>query len=97
MSEANMKAWTHRTEEAWFKLYGSPSVCAQNIIDEGPEKKPHRTIDFLGDVNGKRIINLLGSHGRKAVPLALLGAEVTVVDISEAAMCWMKDIRSRSV
>lgn len=33
-------------------------------------------------IEGKRIINLLGSSGRKAIPLAILGAEVTVVDIS---------------
>ena len=39
-------------------------------------------LPYLGNVEGKRVINLLGSNGRKAVPLALLGAEVTVVDIS---------------
>ena len=31
---------------------------------------------------GKRIINLLGSKGNKGVALALLGSDVTVVDIS---------------
>ncbi|WP_242850070.1 class I SAM-dependent methyltransferase [Clostridium polynesiense] len=37
----------------------------------------------IGNVEGKRIMNLMGSNGIKAVALALLGAEVTVVDFSE--------------
>jgi SAM-dependent methyltransferase len=38
--------------------------------------------DHLGELQGKSIANLLGSHGRRAVALSLLGAKVTVVDIS---------------
>ena len=30
-----------------------------------------------------KIANICGSNGRKAVPLALLGADVTIFDISE--------------
>ena len=41
-----------------------------------------RHIDYLGDVRKKKIASLLGSNGRKAVPLAILGADVSVVDIS---------------
>lgn len=41
-----------------------------------------RDLPYLGNVEGKRVINLMGSNGRKAVPLALLGADVSVVDIS---------------
>lgn len=36
----------------------------------------------MGEVKGKRIANLLGSKGNKAVSFALLEADVTVVDIS---------------
>ena len=82
MSDRNRSAWSHRTVEAWNKLYGSPSDVGE-AIKENPRKQLWRTIDYLGEVKGKRIINLLGSNGRKAVPLALLGADVTVVDISE--------------
>ncbi|QYR21862.1 class I SAM-dependent methyltransferase [Paenibacillus sp. sptzw28] len=39
-------------------------------------------IGYLGDVKGKKIAVLLGSSGRKAIPLAILGGLVTVVDIS---------------
>jgi 2-polyprenyl-3-methyl-5-hydroxy-6-metoxy-1,4-benzoquinol methylase len=38
---------------------------------------------YFEQIEGKKIANLCGSNGRKAVPLALLGAEVTVFDISE--------------
>ena len=72
----------HRTDEALVKMYGTPADFAEKILAD-PEGHLWRTIDFLGDVKGKRIINLLGSNGRKAVPLALLGAGVTIVDISE--------------
>jgi len=36
----------------------------------------------LKEAEGKRILNPLGSNGRKAVPLAKLGADVTIIDIS---------------
>jgi 2-polyprenyl-3-methyl-5-hydroxy-6-metoxy-1,4-benzoquinol methylase len=82
MSKRNKKAWSHKTLEAWQKLNGSPEDMAKEILKD-PRKILWRTIDHLGDVKSKRVINLLGSHGKKAVSLALLGAEVTVVDISE--------------
>ena len=37
----------------------------------------------MSDVKGLKIANPCGSNGRKAVPLALMGAEVTIFDISE--------------
>jgi len=82
MSSANGRAWTHRTAEAWARLYGTPRELARKILDD-PKSHLWRTIDFLGDVRGKKVANLLGSNGRKAIPLAILGADVTLVDISE--------------
>lgn len=43
--------------------------------------KKHK--NYFDNIKEKKIANLCGSNGRKAVPLALLGAEVTVFDISE--------------
>jgi SAM-dependent methyltransferase len=48
-----------------------------------PKTYLRRHIEYLGDVQDKKVANLLGSCGKKAVPLAILGADVTVVDISE--------------
>ena len=47
-----------------------------------PESFLRHDLPYLGNVEGKRVANLLGSNGRKAVPLSLLGADVSVVDIS---------------
>lgn len=38
--------------------------------------------DYKSLLQGKKIINLLGSHGTKAISLALMGADVTIVDFS---------------
>ena len=65
-----------------FKQYGTPDELA---VELKLEHKHHLRywLKYIGDPAGKRVINLLGSHGRKAISLALLGADVTVVDISE--------------
>jgi SAM-dependent methyltransferase len=47
---------------------------------------------FLENVENKRIANLCGSNGRKAVPLALLGAEVTVFDLSKENERYAKEL-----
>jgi 2-polyprenyl-3-methyl-5-hydroxy-6-metoxy-1,4-benzoquinol methylase len=57
-------------------------VLAADMKKE-PKKHLRRHLEYLGDVKGKKIANLLGSCGEKAVPLAILGADVTVIDISE--------------
>lgn len=79
---ANKAAWETKAYKAWVQLYGTPDELASEL------KLKHKHylrywLKYIGDPTGKRIINLLGSHGRKAISLALLGADVTVVDISE--------------
>ncbi len=78
---ANKAAWETKAYRAWVQQYGTPDELAIEL------KREHRHhlrywLKYIGDPKGKRVINLLGSHGRKAISLALLGAEVTVVDIS---------------
>ncbi|WP_052737829.1 bifunctional 2-polyprenyl-6-hydroxyphenol methylase/3-demethylubiquinol 3-O-methyltransferase UbiG [Bacillus sp. SA1-12] len=51
-------------------------------IRENTDRWLNYYINDLGNVSGKRIANLLGSGGIRAVSLAVLGADVTVVDIS---------------
>lgn len=81
-SEMNKKAWSYKTYQFWMNELGLPRDVARDMIKQ-PEYYLRRHIEFLGDVKEKRIANLLGSCGKKAIPLALLGADVTVVDISE--------------
>jgi SAM-dependent methyltransferase len=80
-SEINKKAWSYRAFEWWEKKSGSPKDAAEDIKRD-PEKYLRKHIGYMGDVKGKRIAVLLGSNGRKAIPLALLGGSVTIVDIS---------------
>lgn len=79
---ANKLAWETKAYQAWVQKYGTPEELA---VELKLEHKHHLRywLKYIGDPAGKRVINLLGSHGRKAISLALLGADVTVVDISE--------------
>jgi len=80
--EINKKAWSYRAYEWWLQKNGEPEELSKLMI-ENPKRYLRRHLDLIGDVKGKKVGNLLGSSGKKAVQLALLGAEVTVVDISE--------------
>jgi len=79
-SAQNKTAWSYRAYEHWVRYTGQPNEAAARMKYDPASCV--KELPLLGDVSGKKIINLLGSNGRKAVPLALLGAEVTVADIS---------------
>lgn len=81
-TEANRLAWNAQRFDAWVFAFGTPEAEAARIIAE-PESVLRRLVPFLGDVAGKRICNVQGSHGRVAVALARLGADVLVIDFSE--------------
>jgi 2-polyprenyl-3-methyl-5-hydroxy-6-metoxy-1,4-benzoquinol methylase len=80
-SKINEEAWNQSPYEAWVNRFGIPNEAAKKIKNN-PAARLKSIYKHLGDVKGKKVANLLGSHGSKAVALALLGAEVTVVDIS---------------
>ena len=81
-SRVNQQGWNHSAYEAWTRLGGTPEQAAARLSED----PAHTLRDYrahLGDLRGKEVANLLGSHGKKAIAMALLGAQVTVVDISE--------------
>ncbi|MBH9964932.1 class I SAM-dependent methyltransferase [[Bacillus] enclensis] len=82
ISKINQIGWNQSPYQAWVNRHGTPAEYAR-VLKTDPEKTVAHYLNFMGDVNGKKIINLLGSKGNKAVSLVLLGADVTVVDISE--------------
>ncbi|MFD0679368.1 MULTISPECIES: class I SAM-dependent methyltransferase [unclassified Paenibacillus] len=82
LANANKAAWENKAYQAWVQTYGTPNELAVEL-KLNHSKNLRYWLKYIGDPAGKRIINLLGSHGRKAISLALLGADVTVVDISE--------------
>ena len=51
-----------------------------------------RRLPILGDVKDRRILHPLGSNGRKGIPLAILGAEVTIIDVSEENKRYAPDV-----
>ncbi|OMD64152.1 SAM-dependent methyltransferase [Paenibacillus odorifer] len=83
--------WNEDTYTAWVTRFGTPSEAAAKLIKE-PSAKLHPLLSFFGEVKGKKMMNLMGSNGMKAVALSLLGAEVTVADFSEANARYAADL-----
>lgn len=77
----NKTAWEHRAYEFW-NSQASPAEKAA-YIKQDPMARLRYHQAYFKDIIGKKIANPCGSNGRIAVPLALLGADVTVFDISK--------------
>ncbi|SDL47278.1 class I SAM-dependent methyltransferase [Paenibacillus jilunlii] len=75
--------WNEDTYAAWTTRFGSPAEAAAKLMKD-PAAKLYPLLNYLGEIRGKKILNLMGSNGMKAVALGLLGAEVSVADFSEA-------------
>lgn len=82
LSSINRAGWNDGAYQAWVNRHGLPKDYALTLM-KNPQHKVSKYLNHMGDIRGKRIANLLGSKGNKAVSFALLGAEVTVVDISK--------------
>ena len=87
----NKVAWEHRAYEYWVQSTGPPDQVARDMLND-PTRWLRRHLPVLGDVNGRRVIHPLGSNGRKGIPLAILGAEVTIIDISEENRRYALDV-----
>lgn len=81
-SMINKNAWEYRAYEFWEKRDGTPMMKAKKIMED-PKGSLKKHQCYFEHVKELKIANLCGSNGRKAVPLSLLGAHVTVFDISE--------------
>ncbi|MCR8642395.1 class I SAM-dependent methyltransferase [Paenibacillus sp. N1-5-1-14] len=81
-TQHNQLAWNQGVYQAWLNRFGSPQEIAVKI-KQNPSARLGSLAKHFGDVQGAKIINLMGSHGMKAVALAHLGADVTVADFSE--------------
>lgn len=81
-SAQNKKAWEYNAYEFWLKEEGAPAEKAKEIMAD-PLRMLRRVSRYFDGFEGRKIANICGSCGKKAVPLAQLGAEVTVFDISE--------------
>lgn len=81
-TEQNKKAWEYTAYDFWLKEAGRPADLAREIKQD-PVGHLRKYASYFEAYEGVRVANICGSCGKKAIPLAVLGAEVTVFDISE--------------
>ena len=81
-SKQHKKAWEFDAYAFWVKHAGTPEERAAEDV-ANPRKMLRRYADYFDRFEGVKVANICGSCGKKAIPLALLGAEVTIFDISE--------------
>lgn len=81
-SRQNKKAWEYNAYEFWVKYSGPPSERAKQDVED-PIGMLRRYSAYFDNFKGLRVANICGSCGKKAIPLAILGSQVTVFDISE--------------
>lgn len=87
----NIDAWQADTYSAWVERFGAPAVAAERIRNN-PAKMVGSLLPHLGPIENKRIVNIMGSHGLKAIALSVLGAKTTVIDISESNRKYALDV-----
>lgn len=79
--EANKKLWNARVpHHLASRMYDMPAFLA------GKCSLTETELNLLGDVKGKRILHLQCHFGQDTLSLARMGAEVTGLDISDAAI-----------
>lgn len=76
------ETWNEDTYAAWTSRFGKPAEAAAKLAKD-PQGRLFPLHSYLGEVTGKKIMNLMGSNGMKGVALVLLGAEVSIADFSE--------------
>ena len=81
-SKQHKKAWEYDAYAFWVRQSGKPEERAKQDM-ENPKKMLKQFAKYFECYEGVRVANICGSCGKKAIPLALLGADVTVFDISE--------------
>lgn len=81
-SEENKKAWEYNAYNFWMDNVGKPYDRAQKDL-ENPIGMLKKYAQYFEKYDGIKVANICGSCGKKAIPLAILGADVTIFDISE--------------
>jgi SAM-dependent methyltransferase len=87
----NGQAWNNEAYQAWINRFGTPEQAAYKIKQD-PLGRLGSLSEYLANVRGQNVINLLGSHAGKALALALLGAKITVVDISAENAAYAEEV-----
>ena len=94
-SRQNKTAWEYDAYAFWVRHEGAPAEQAKKLTAD-PRKMLRRYLAYFDRIEGVRVANICGSCGKKAIPLALLGAEVTVFDISEANRRYAMEVAAEA-
>lgn len=79
-SQQNKKAWEYNAYDFWCSQC-TPQESARQALED-PVGQLKRFAAYFDSYKGLKVANICGSCGKKAIPLAVLGADVTVFDIS---------------
>ena len=82
-TKQHKEAWEFDAYNFWVEHAGKPEERAKEDA-ANPRAMLRRYADYFDRFEGVKVANICGSCGKKAIPLALLGADVTIFDISEA-------------
>jgi ubiquinone/menaquinone biosynthesis C-methylase UbiE len=80
--QQNKRAWEYSAYEFWINNSGKPVDRAKKSL-ENPKGMLKRYANYFDTYKDIKVANICGSCGKKAIPLAILGSEVTIFDISE--------------
>lgn len=74
--------------ERWNALVQARVMYSQPMLDLTPEsaRAVLDTSGTMGDVSGQKVLVLAGGGGQQSIAFALLGADVTIVDLSDAQL-----------
>ena len=81
-AKQNKIAWEYDAYNFWIYRNGTPAERAKEDF-ENPLGMLRKYAKYFDNIKGLKIANICGSFGAKAIPLAILGADVTIFDISE--------------
>lgn len=80
--DKNKKAWEYDAYNFWVTQSGAPEVVAKKDL-KNPQGRLKKYAQYFDVYEGIKVANICGSCGKKAIPLSILGAKVTIFDISE--------------
>ncbi len=91
LTEKNEQAWNQNNYAALINRFGEPGEIANKIM-KNPEWRLYPFGKYMHGLKGKKVLHLLGSNGVKAAAMALMGAEVSVVDFSMENATYAKEV-----
>ncbi len=90
-SSGNLDAWMGDTYTAWVRRFGTPEDVVARL-----QKNPTTVLEpirkHFGFVAGRKVVNIMGSCGVKALALSMLGADVTVIDFSPGNARYAREL-----